>query len=236
MTSPTKQPPGCPVQSLRIIGWGLLVLLCPSLFFIISSIQEPSSRELDSSPLNNSATEEIVLPKSPTNGISEQDSQLRLLYDYTLFHIGVYITLATGILAALKYKTTQWRDLFYIPALIYFALAGSSGGIICSHIPDYVSYSSGKTLLDVGNETKEIVDVQPFLTDTYSVLSFENSFADWIMWEHLYFWSGVSWLIILLIAQTCDEKFFEGTDNSQYKKVTVEIKANSINVTPSETV
>lgn len=181
--------------------------------------QEP--RNLCIKPSNNCAI-------SSNSGVAKQDDQLKLLYDYTIFHIGVYITLITGILGVLKYKTNKWSDVYYFPTLIWFTLAGLCGGIVCSNIPNYVSYSSGRVVVEVrasNGTSKTIEDVQPFLTDNYAIFEskkFSTSFLGWIMWEHLYFWLGVFWIIaVLLIQATIEASITEGTEK---KLVNVEIK------------
>src|SRR4051812_41925156 len=64
---------------------------------------------------------------------------LKLLYDYTKFHIGFYLTLASGFIAIASLKKGEGfafelkQNLVWI-AMGFFMLAGFAGGIIVSSI------------------------------------------------------------------------------------------------------
>ena len=67
---------------------------------------------------------------------------LELLFDYTKFHIGVYLTLGSAFLTAVALKDGGENPKLLVPvslpmvlvALIFIAVAGLAGGIIASSI------------------------------------------------------------------------------------------------------
>jgi hypothetical protein len=65
--------------------------------------------------------------------------QLKLLMDYTIFHIGVYITLSALMVSLLGLKAFEGRAqamrCYLIAALVCFVLAGMFGGVVASNIP-----------------------------------------------------------------------------------------------------
>ncbi len=72
---------------------------------------------------------------SPADGNAELE-KLKLLYDYTKFHVGIYIT-SDGILAALiaasdKDFPLQFNRTWLIAAVIFIAIAGFAGGVLLS--------------------------------------------------------------------------------------------------------
>jgi len=69
-------------------------------------------------------------------------NQLKLLLDYTTFHIGLYSTLITGLLAFVTFFGTPSKKLFWtmVVTIACFLLAGMFGGIIGSSIPNYSSF------------------------------------------------------------------------------------------------
>ena len=70
--------------------------------------------------------------------------QLKLLMDYTIFHIGVYITLGGLMVSLLAMKTFETRGiemrLYLIAALGCFLVAGMFGGLIAGNIPYYQDF------------------------------------------------------------------------------------------------
>ena len=61
------------------------------------------------------------------------DDGLQVLFDYTVFHIGIYITLAAAIVAAEVFwnKSTWVQPL----AVLCLLVAGAAGGAVASNIP-----------------------------------------------------------------------------------------------------
>ena len=67
------------------------------------------------------------------------DEQLKHLFDYTKFHMGMYTTLITaviGVFANENLKTGYLKHLPYIKiSIVLFLVAGAAGGLIASSIP-----------------------------------------------------------------------------------------------------
>ena len=106
------------------------------------------------------------------------DEQLKHLYDYTKFHIGIYITLMTGIIAVLA--NDKLRDSyqaitpFIMASLILIMLAGACAGLIASSIPYYTSF---KKFMDN--------DISPRYLKTFKINAKNCTHL-----EHLFFWLG----------------------------------------------
>ena len=105
--------------------------------------------------------------------------QLKLLMDYTIFHIGVYISLSTGLIALLGLfpgKADEMKTQL-IAALGYFLLAGMCGGVIAANIP----YAT---------------DLAVFQHTWIGFLG--GRFAParvWMLVEHVSFWVGIGFAI-----------------------------------------
>lgn len=67
-------------------------------------------------------------------------SQLELLMDYTIFHIGVYTTLVAVVAGTDAFKNIGHWSLRV--AVVGFLIAGAAGGIIASSIPDYPNWEA----------------------------------------------------------------------------------------------
>ena len=97
--------------------------------------------------------------------------------DYTLFHIGAYITLSTLLVTLLGLEGFKHRAMgmkyFLLLTLVCFVLAGICGGIVASNIPYFTS-------VDELRQT----DIGPFL-------GVRAPLFRWTMLEHLFFWAGV---------------------------------------------
>ena len=99
-----------------------------------------------------------------------ENSQLQNLMSYTVFHIGVYISLlgvilGGGISGKLNYK------IFRIPFAFYL-IAGACGGVIASSIPEFNDF-------DKFNETR--IGLLGLDLLKYKV---------WAKIEHISFWIG----------------------------------------------
>jgi hypothetical protein len=95
------------------------------------------------------------------------DKGLELLFDYTKFHIGVYLTLAAAYI-------TVW------PAVIFIIIAGFAGGVIASSI----------------TQTKS-VSVESFLkeqTGPWGTTWFTGKW--WTYIEHTSFWIGIACVVL----------------------------------------
>ncbi|MGJ5136864.1 hypothetical protein ACQR1V_02660 [Bradyrhizobium oligotrophicum] len=70
--------------------------------------------------------------------------QLKLLFDYTKFHIGLYTTVATifgGLYSASNTLPFKFNSGLLIGSVICILLAGIAGGTIASSIPGYSGYT-----------------------------------------------------------------------------------------------
>jgi hypothetical protein len=114
-----------------------------------------------------------------SDGIDNREfKRLKLLFDYTKFHIGMYATIGGILMASLKYGPI-WKEVngfFLIAALIFFALAGLAGGVVASSIPKYQGYSSFMAADIFPHKCKE---------------HFADTGENWTHKEHLCFWIGV---------------------------------------------
>ena len=76
-----------------------------------------------------------------------QLEQLKLLYDYTKFHIGLYGTLIAGFIAILSFgKDFSTTSLTALKVVIFLLLiAAMSGGVVASSVVDvYQNYGMWK--------------------------------------------------------------------------------------------
>lgn len=92
------------------------------------------------------------------------DPQLQFLFDYTIFHTGVYITLGTALVGALafdahqnKFKLNGATRVGFRVSLALLASAGACAGSILGQIIDSTSYEEYATgnLYGVPNITLE---------------------------------------------------------------------------------
>jgi hypothetical protein len=71
-----------------------------------------------------------------TRTTSEEYDRVKLLFDYTKWHIGIYTTLGTLIVTVLGWgRLTLYAPLLWL-SLLFVGLAGLSGGIIASTLPE----------------------------------------------------------------------------------------------------
>jgi hypothetical protein len=118
-------------------------------------------------------------PSANQNGNIEQ---VKLLFDYTKFHIGLYTTLASVLIAAFASAvSTGWHVCRPLIAcgIAAIALAGLFGGIVASSLPYFTASS------DVYKEK-----TGPLTTKWFSVQT-------WTYFEHVFFWLAV---ICVLLA------------------------------------
>jgi protein tyrosine phosphatase (PTP) superfamily phosphohydrolase (DUF442 family) len=106
--------------------------------------------------------------------------QLKLLMDYTKFHIGFYLTFA-GIGVTLV-KTNVTGLAWLAPSFAGLLLAGICGGVIASNIPLFSGFEAFKS---------ERIGFWHFKWWRYST---------WAFLEHLGFWFAVLWGVLVLLA------------------------------------
>ena len=74
---------------------------------------------------------------------------LELLYDYTKFHIGFYLTIASGFITVASLKkgegfVLELREYPVRLAMLFFVVAGIAGGVIVSSITQCFGYSASE--------------------------------------------------------------------------------------------
>lgn len=74
--------------------------------------------------------------------------QLKLLMEYTKFHIGMYTTLCTVLISILGLEIFKARAVTFQPylfvTLAFFVLAGAFGGLVGSSIPLFKDFDEFK--------------------------------------------------------------------------------------------
>jgi len=123
----------------------------------------------------------VAAPPHSGSSDSHAFDRLELLFDYTKFHIGLYATLASAVVALIG---TKWGESLLLPpfwlwvSVLSIALAGMAGGVVASSCP---SFSSAKELYST--------DLGPFRA---KVMSGEW----WTYAEHTAFWIGIGAILI----------------------------------------
>lgn len=75
---------------------------------------------------------------------SSKDEQLQLLFDYTKFHIGIYVALLAAIIGVLGKQDVRDNFRFMVPwlltASVFLLVAGGAGALVGSSIPFFSSF------------------------------------------------------------------------------------------------
>jgi hypothetical protein len=71
-------------------------------------------------------------------------AQLKLLFDYTKFHVGLYAAVATifGALIAADKAQLKFEPTLLFASVIFICIAGLAGGLIASSISGYDGYTN----------------------------------------------------------------------------------------------
>src|SRR5262245_4911962 len=102
----------------------------------------------------------------------ESADNRELLMSYTVFHIGVYISLAAAILAAQELRSTLTHPIMRA-SMAAFIIAGICGAIIASNLPDSMNWAE-------------------FVSRKLGPWGFQiATYSTWATIEHLAFWIGV---------------------------------------------
>jgi hypothetical protein len=126
-------------------------------------------------------------PEDSMDHLEVDVKRLERLYDYTKFHIGVYLTLVGAFVAAMADKVgivdpcSRW---FFMPAIAAMLLAGVAGGVIASHLPEAGTFSE-------------------FEKQRISFLKrwFRRRYVWWAKVEHRAFWIGILWALAVIAAR-----------------------------------
>ncbi len=125
-------------------------------------------------------TEEEKIELAAVNA-SKQKS-LELLFDYTKFHIGLYLTLTAAYVALATATVNDKPIVTLIPELLWFAVtafmaAGLAGGVIASSITQTLARSSEEFLsLPIG---------------PWEIKAIHFRARAWTWIEHTAFWIGL---------------------------------------------
>ena len=118
-----------------------------------------------------------------------EDKQLERLYDYTKFHIGIYLSAAGGLAALISAAAEGATKQSYFASLVGcpWALAASFGFMVLAGIAGAV----------VATSTIESMSYQAFLTSNHGAYGI-NPFSGkaWVTIEHASFWFSLLWLAI----------------------------------------
>ena len=128
------------------------------------------------------------------------DDQLKTLFDYTKWHIGLYTGLVTALIAVLQLygeALTVVTKLSLFFSLLCILAAGGAGGIVGSSIPFYRQFDVFmRSKLSPRNSWEEInKTVDPKATDTV-----RYSGKWWTHFEHTAFWLGIGIAVLGIIV------------------------------------
>lgn len=118
-----------------------------------------------------------------------EDKQLERLYDYTKFHVGIYLSAAGGLAAVIttaaagKLEQTFLKSVIGLPwalaiAFIFMVGAGAAGGVIAT------STIESKTYLEFTETHQGAYRFKPFPGKT------------WVTIEHACFWLSLIFLVL----------------------------------------
>jgi hypothetical protein len=113
---------------------------------------------------------------------ASRQKSLDMLFDYTKFHIGLYLTLTASYIAATSIKSEAGFALdieskLFWPAVVCFMIAGLAGGVIASSITQSSARSSEQFLEE---------RVGPW---DWKKIHFKARIWTWL--EHTAFWLGL---------------------------------------------
>lgn len=76
-------------------------------------------------------------PLDPPQAVGLEDHGLELLMTYTVFHIGLYMSLIAALIATFEIKKTVFPLLAIKQAMLCFLIAGACGGVIAINVAEY---------------------------------------------------------------------------------------------------
>lgn len=126
------------------------------------------------------------------NTPATEDKRLERIYDYTKFHIGIYLSFASGVAALLGSKEAGWfiTTLIGNVYLLYasfglLVIAGMCGGMVATSITESVSFSD---FWDKDYAPPTI----PFWT---------GKGKTWVAREHAFFWASLLMLAASILIR-----------------------------------
>lgn len=125
----------------------------------------------------------------------EMDDQLKHLYDYTKFHIGMYTTLIAIIVGAFSSSKflTEYMALgpWVLAGLVGYVLAGMCGGLIASSIPGFIRYDKFM---------RQEISPWDLLRKSLTAKTFTHL-------EHTFFWFGTTSVVIGTVKEVVLPKY-----------------------------
>ncbi|MCQ8129706.1 hypothetical protein [Methylomonas rivi] len=122
----------------------------------------------------------------------EEDKQLERLYDYTKFHIGIYLS-AGGGLAALISTAAEGNKAEFIKSLI-----GMPQALVLSFVFMVLAATAGAI---VATSTIESSTFQSFMESKQGAYGFKVFYGKtWVSIEHACFWISLLWLAIAIFS------------------------------------
>jgi hypothetical protein len=127
--------------------------------------------------------------------VPDPAKSLELLFDYTKFHIGAYLTLAASFIAAASIKKGEQFALpinrsLALVAILLIMLAGLAGGVIISSITQ--CYAA---------ECKSTTDLMKMPLGPWSSNILSGQW--WVYIEHTSFWVGLLFSVLSFYVPTC---------------------------------
>jgi hypothetical protein len=134
-------------------------------------------------------TVQVGAPNLDPNKAAFDQKSLEMLFDYTKFHIGIYLTLSASYITAVTAKLGDSQPLLAVPqrwafwcAVGAFALAGLAGGVIASSLTQTSARSS-----------REFLDEY---IGPWEVYLFQDRARYWTWVEHTALWLGLAFAVV----------------------------------------
>ena len=120
-----------------------------------------------------------------------EDKKLERLYDYTKFHIGIYLGFSSGLVALIGkgQDITFIKDLISIPlllviSLVLMAFAGAAGAVVATSAIESESFDR-------------------FIEEEHGFGRWKKwTGRTWITWEHRFFWASLFCLAFSILLNT----------------------------------
>lgn len=123
-------------------------------------------------------------------GKPTEDKRLERLYDYTKFHIGIYLSAAAGVATLIGSEHAQWvlaglignKSLLYV-AFLFIVLAGMCGGMVATSVIEKKTFDE-------------------FWTSEHrprTLCFLKGTGENWVHREHGFFWASLLALVVAVV-------------------------------------
>jgi hypothetical protein len=159
-------------------------LFLPILLIFAISLPGIACASISSEPshVDQGQVAEHNLPARP-HQVDLEDHRLELLMSYTVFHIGLYMSLTAALIAALELKQAAFPKVTVNGAICLFLVAGACGGIIAINVAEFDANTHPVSEFYGDYPLSLLWRPWPFLKYRY----LEHT-------EHTLFWIGTIWL------------------------------------------